>query len=120
VEPIELYANLYSPRWGHEDQYTFVFNMERLTITHGARSCNAVWRSDADPVWSGEDLVQMMQNDGIYPPHGMVDFIEALWKAWRDGRLNNDQPQDELTALAEYINVSTRSLPQTDFWRGIF
>ncbi len=120
MDPVEAFADFYSPRWGQDDRYTFVFGMDELTIKHGARECAAVWSDNTDPQWSGEPIVGTMQNDSIYPPEGLESLIEHLWRGWRDGQLDAQQLQTELNAFADYINASTHAKPDTDFWRGIF
>lgn len=120
MEPVEVFADFYSPRWGHTDRYKFTFSPERLSIVHGARRCEATWSETADPTWKGESLVGTMKNDSIYPPDGIEGLIEYLWREWRDGRFNVEQLQSELTAFAEYINASTAAKPNTEFWRRTF
>ncbi len=120
MEPIEVFADFYPPRWGHTDRYRFVFAKDRLEIAHGARKCAAVWSETTDPTWEGEPLVRTMKNDSIYPPDGIEGLIEFLWRAWRDAQLDREQLQDELTAFVNYVNASTNAKPETDFWRGIF
>lgn len=120
MEPVEVFADFFSPRWGHNDRYTFTFTVDRLTIRHGPRECAAVRQEGADPVWGGEPLVRTMKNDSIYPPDGIEGLLEFLWRAWRNGELGIEQLQSELTEFANYINASTHAKPQSDFWRGIF
>ena len=120
MDSTEVFANFYSPRWGHTDCYSFVFSMNSLTITHHARKCSATWEDNADPTWRGESFVGTLKNDSIYPPDGLEGLIEFLWKEWRDGQLNDEQLQVELHALVEYINVSTKAHPRTEFWQKIF
>ncbi len=120
MEPIEVFGDFFSPRWGHNDRYTFSFAMDRLTIRHGPRECTAVWQENRDPIWEGEPLVRTMKNDSIYPPDGIEGLLEFLWRAWRDGQLDIDQVQSELIEFVNYVNASTNAKPQSEFWRGIF
>jgi len=120
LEPVEVYASIYSPRWGHEDRYTFNFSMDRLDISHMARKTAAIWSDTSDPTWEGEKLAATMTNDSVYPPHNLESLIEFLWREWRDGRFSKEELQAELTAFAEFINAATKAKPQTDFWRGVF
>ncbi len=113
MEPIEVFADFFSPRWGHTDRYSFVFSMDRLEISHGPRKCAAIWSETADPTWEGEPLVRTMKNDSIYPPDGIEGLIEFLWRAWRDAQLDREQLQDELTAFVNYINASTNPKPNS-------
>ena len=61
-----------------------------------------------------------MKNDKIYPPDGIEGLIEYLWRAWRDGQLDDSQLQIELNELANYVNISTKAKPRTEFWKKIF
>jgi len=63
LEPVEVYASIYSPRWGHEDRYTFNFSMERMDISHMARKTAAIWSNTSDPTWEDEKLAATMTND---------------------------------------------------------
>lgn len=120
MEPVEVFADFYSPRWGHTDRYTFSFSMEQLSIKHGARECVAIWSETTDPTWKGESLVGTMRNDHITPPDGIEGLIEHLWREWRGGRFNAVELQNELTAFTDYINASTAAKPKTDFWKDTF
>ena len=120
MDPIEVFADFYSPRWGHTDRYSFVFAMDRLEITHHARKCTAVWSDTVDLSWSGKPLVGTMRNDSITPPDGIEGLIKYLWRAWRNSQLDGEQLQAELNALVDYVNASTNAKPKTDFWRAIF
>lgn len=120
MDPVTVFADFYSPRWGHADRYEFEFSMEHLTIKQLARVCAATWHDNIDPEWGGESLTDILGNDSIYSPHNLESLLEHLWRAWRDGELNNAQLQAELTAFADYINASTAAKPQTEFWTRTF
>lgn len=121
MESFEATAEVYSPRWGHTDTYRFHFSEDKLIISHGPRERIATWDSDGGPNWHGRNsLSDMMRNDSIHPPERAESLIGYIWEAWRDGRLDNTQAQEELTAFIDYINASTAAKPKTEFWRGIF
>jgi hypothetical protein len=120
MDPIEVYADFYSPRWGHDDRYRFVFSMDRLEIVHAARKCAAIWHEKTDPTWEGTPLTGTFINDMIRPPHDVEGSFTHLWSEWRNGTFTPEQLQTELTAFAEYMNASTRAKPTTDFWQGMF
>lgn len=120
MDPVEVYANFYSPRWGHDDRYRFTFSMDRLDIVHNARRCAAIWHENTDPTWEGTPLTSTFINDSIQPPHDVEGSFIYLWNEWRNGTFTQEQLQTELTAFAEYMNASTRAKPTTDFWRSVF
>ncbi|WP_444454633.1 hypothetical protein ACTTAI_04605 [Rhodobacter capsulatus] len=120
MDPIELYADFYSPRWGHTDRYTFVLSMDRMDVSHMARKCAVIWHENSDPTWQGEPLMGTFANDSIYPPAIMLNLLVRLWTEWRDGRFTAEEAQSELDELTEYVNASTAAKPKSDFWRGTF
>ncbi len=120
---LEAHANLYSPRWGHEDRYTLTFEDNSLTIGFNANWAKAVWDNpNSDAVWedSGRELFGILSNDQIYPTRLLPELLEYLWRKWRDEEINPQQLQNELDALVNYINIGTHGKPTTDFWRAYF
>ena len=97
-----------------------MFSMDRLEIIHGARKCAAVWNENTDPTWQGEPILGTFANDSIYPPTIIPDLFQRLWTEWRNGRFSAEEVQAELDQLTEYVNVSARAKPKSDFWRGTF
>lgn len=119
MDPIDVYADFYSPRWGHDDKYKFTFSMERFEIVHGARKSAAVWHEDNNPTWEGTPLTSTFINDMITPPHNVESSFVRLWSEWRNGTFTPEKLQTELTAFAEYMNTCTRAKPTTDFWQNM-
>ena len=117
---IEIDLEIFSPRWGHEDTYKVVLNQGYMEITMQMRRSRATYDDSSDPIWSGETLDQIMNNDQIYPPEVTQDLFEHAWKAWRNGDLNDHEVADELKAVADWINATTRAKPRTEFWRKYF
>jgi len=115
---IEL--SIFNPRWGHDDTYTVELERDFMEVTMNAREARADWRDNADPVWSGDSLQDIMQNDNVYPPATPQDLFEKVWTPWRAGELNDQQAEAELQAVAEWLNVVTQAKPRTDFWRTYF
>ena len=111
---------IFSPRWGHEDTYTLVLARHSLVITHGARSATCTWRENRDPEWSGESLRDILQNDSIYPPAILQNLIEHAWVSWRNGELDSSAANEELQAVADWLNEITKAKPKTDFWKKYF
>lgn len=120
MDEIKIELRIYSPRWGHYDTYSLRLSRDVLVITCGARSVRATYREHLDPEWTGEPLVDILRNDSIYPPEIFQRLIEYAWLAWRGGELTDESVQEELQALADWLNEITKSKPSSDFWRGYF
>lgn len=120
MDEITIELRIYSPRWGHEDTYTLELSRDTLVITQGARSTKATYRENLDPEWSGETLVDILQNDSIYPPEIFQRLIEHAWLTWRGGELSDEAVKEELLVLAGWLNGITKNKPSTDFWKGYF
>ena len=115
-----LTSEIYSPRWGHDDTYTFELSQEEMLISKGARKSKCVWQEDKDPIWQGESLDSHLRNDSIHAPVVFTDLLERLWLSWRNGEINDEAAQMELDAVIEWLNVLTRAKPKTEFWRRYF
>lgn len=107
---------IYSPRWGHDDTYSVHLTKDVMTITQGGRTARCTWLENLDPKWDGERLEGILNNDSIYPPAEFEDMFEYAWKAWRNGDINDKTVDQELQAVADWLNTITRTKPQTDFW----
>lgn len=112
--------DIYSPRWGHNDNYTVELDNGFMEITMHARKARATYHTDQDPTWSGDSIESIMNNDHIYPPAITQDLFERAWKAWRDGELNDQEVEAELKEVATWINEVTKSKPNTEFWNKYF
>lgn len=117
---------IYSPRWGHEDTYKIKLDRQQMRIDGVMKHAVCSWVEDRDPKWSGHNegvgnpLENILENDSIYPPTVFVRAIEYAWTEWRDGNLNDQQVQDELQKLCEWVNEVSRSKPKTSFWQKMF
>lgn len=117
---ITLTAEIYSPRWGHTDTYTFELTKEAMTISMQAREATCTWKDNFVPVWTGESLQHILQNDSICPPAIFQDLVEHLWKSWRNGELSSEQANTELQEIVSWLNEITKAKPRTDFWSKYF
>jgi len=121
MNEITIDLDIYSPRWGHDDTYTVLLSREYMTISMSARVAKCEWREGLDPEWNKHNTLEdIMNNDSIYPPTILPSLFEQVWKAWRDGELNQEQASNELQALAEWLNIITKAKPKTDFWNMYF
>lgn len=115
-----LTAEIYTPRWGHDDTYTFELSKDAIHISNGPRKSKCVWQEGKDPIWQGESLDSHLRNDSIHAPAVFPDLLEYLWRSWRNGEINDDDAQLELDAVIEWLNLLTRAKPRTEFWRRYF
>ncbi len=113
-------AQIFSPRWGHNDTYELELTPEAMSISMGARKSKCVWQEGRDPQWEGEPLESILRNDSIYPPSVLPSLLEHLWKSWRNSELTDAQAQSELNAVADWLNSITTAKPKTAFWRKYF
>ena len=120
MEEITVELRIFSPRWGHEDIYKLELKQNSLVITQGARSTKATWRENLDPEWNGETLEDILRNDSIYPPGIFQDLIEHAWLSWRNGELDSAAVDEELQALAKWLNDITNSKPRSEYWNKYF
>ena len=111
---------IYSPRWGHKDTYTVEMSQAEMTITMHPRVANCTYVPNQDPVWSGEPLQHIFNNDSIYAPEMFPDLFEWAWGKWRNGEISDQDVDTELQLLATWLNTITAAKPQTDFWRQYF
>ncbi len=120
MDETKVKLRIFSPRWGHEDEYELKLTRDSMVITRHPRSSVCTWRENLDPEWSGESLRDILGNDSIYPPAILEDLIEHAWLSWRNGELDSTAVNDELQAVARWLNEITKAKPNTDFWRKYF
>lgn len=113
-------AQIYSPRWGHDDKYEFELTQEAMTISMGPRKSKCIWQEGRDPIWQGEPLDAILRNDSIYQPAILPSLLEHLWTSWRNGEINDSEAQTELDAVTKWLNTITTAKPETDFWKKYF
>lgn len=111
-------VSIFSPRWGHDDPYEF-----RKTA-NGWDVCNAGHtrhcREDgSDLVGDINGVIDVMENDGIFPPTCLPGALKYLWGELDSGEVSPSDAQAALTALAEWISQSSRAKP-TGYWTPVF
>ena len=107
---------IFNPYQGFSDLYSVELSQDCMTISMSGITAKATWIEDCVPEWSGVNIYQTMNHDGIYPPNKIQDLFERAWKAWRNGDLTEHQVDVELNLLANWVNEVTRSRPKSDFW----
>ena len=111
---IEL--ELFSPRRGHTDTYTIELSKDSMTITMTAQTAKCIWEEDSGPKWIKQGLERILSNEHIlYPPRLFEDLLVCLWKAWRNGDLDNQSVENEFKTLEDRVNISTKNRSNTTF-----
>jgi hypothetical protein len=116
----EFTAQIFSPRWGHEDTYTVELSRKEMIIRRGPQTVRCVHRDGHDPEWQGESLEDILENDSIHPPAVLPRALEYFWRSWRNGEIDDAAAATELAAFVEWLNVMTRAKPRTEFWQRYF
>lgn len=123
---INFEVDVYSSRWGHTDVYAINLNRDHMRIGRTGKTAICSWVGDRDPKWSGDyenignPLIEILENDSVYPPTVLVRALEHSWMAWRDGTLGDQELQKEVQELFQWVNVVSKSKPNTEFWQKTF
>jgi hypothetical protein len=71
--------SLFSPRWGHEDEYEIRMLEDRLEFGEGPRLATCRRQEGSDPVWDrGQSVDGILTNDSIYAPAVSRSFSYGL------------------------------------------
>jgi len=125
-EDLIIKINIFTPRWGHDDVYTFRFRSDQLLVSNGTKEASCSQEVGQDPKWSGyneivgNSLKNIFTNDSIYPPTVFIDAVEHAWIAWKNSEIDNENLELELRTLCEWLNTTTKAKPNSDFWSKIF
>lgn len=112
---------LYSPRWGHTDKYTLIYNESTLTFALNNKNTICTLEYGKDPIWSElpESINSILINEDISMPEVLPELFEFSWKKWKDGT-SKEKIQEEMKILEKWLNTITNSKPTTDFWSEYF
>ena len=123
---ITIEANLWSPRWGHDDEYKVTFTQDQVTIVVLKRECSFTNDSEGNLKWinnisrAENPLYEILNNDSIYPPENLIRCIWYLWERWKDHGLSKEFVTEQLESLVEWVNTTTKAKPKTEFWSNYF
>jgi hypothetical protein len=99
---------VFSRRWGHEDKY----KIER-TGTGWKISASGIG-GECDKTGS-QYLYKKLDQDLINYPKELPGYMEWLWQQALEKKLSDEQIQEQLTLLSEWIQTTEKASPQ-----GIF
>lgn len=115
--------DFYSPRWKHEDLYTFEFDQNEMYVSmNGLKKARATKNKNGIIYWTGyhqslgNPLLNILHDDQIYPPDVFIDGLIYAWSSWIDGDLLDEQFESELIILANWVNEVSRNKPASAYW----
>jgi hypothetical protein len=118
--------DIYSPRWGHTDRYTVEITEEEMKVAQAMKTSLCTLGDNGDPEWaghnahSGNPLMNIFANDSIHAPAIVPDALEWAWQRWRDEEVNDDDFDEGMRHLFEWIDLCARNKPASELWRTIF
>ncbi|MFH1108488.1 MAG: hypothetical protein V1790_04720 [Planctomycetota bacterium] len=117
-------VNIFSPRWGHDDQWTFSWRENGFEVTGGPHHAVVVYEVDDSggcketALFERHPLITMFHNDSINVPDCTFFMLRYLWVQLKNGE-DVRLAQSALDDLAHWINATTRSRPKTGYWDGV-
>ncbi len=124
MDDFSLSARIWTPRWGHTDEYTVRMNDKEMTVTQGMQSVRCSLDDNGVCKWDGENgyghpLLRLFNNDSIYPPEVLPRALEWAWEDYRIGSTKEDL-RSGLVELLEWVDSTSRAKPESQFWQGKF
>lgn len=95
---------VFSRRWGHDDTYRIKRTRQGWLVEH--MSINGDCDKEGKPV-----LYENFSQDSINWPSGLPSAMETLWDYAEKHNLTDDQLQDHLDQLANWVSTCERSQP---------
>jgi len=123
---ITIKVNVYSPRWGHDDQYIIEMSEKAMTIGGpGGKEVQCVKDPYGNRVWKEgvggyKSLLDIFHNDSIFAPEVFLFALKSAWESWENRELDGEQVEQEIAQLFEWLNTISRTKPETDYWGRIF
>jgi len=101
----EYRFEVYSRRWGHKDAY-------RIKLTkNGWRVDHIMINGDTDA--SGKPtLFSNFKQDSINYPESIGEYMERIWERAHSENLSEEQIQEMLQALAEWVTTTEENTPE--------
>lgn len=105
---------IYCRRWGHKDSYKLIRIKNGWVVSYLSRkiTCGRDGRVAAEP---GTGLFEILDNDCINYPEDLHGYVEWIWIRANEDGLSEEEVQNALTGLADWVTLVERNTP-----RGIF
>ncbi len=132
MEPIRIELHTRRNREGGTSRYSFTFSDDRISITNGVLTAEAIWAdrendTDLDYVleWQGMKELWYYNNplydimggeDYIYPPCNLHKMLEHIWREWKRDNIKPEEIKIRMDEIKNYINSSTDGQPTDKFW----
>lgn len=120
----QFHTEIYSPRWGHNDRWSFTPTNTGWIIQSGPHSRetgpDGIVRvveseySDFGLDWKDhwiQGLPEMLTNDHIHAPNSIHHFLSQIWTRLNSGNLSTDEATRAFEVLGEWISTTTKSMP---------
>jgi hypothetical protein len=107
----EFTFKVFSSRWGHDDIYKVKRTQIGWIISHIAISgpCDKGGRPF---------LYVNFRQDSIHYPEGLDGWMEWLWKQASEEGLTQQQVQEALQRLADWVSNTEKNRPKGGVWEG--
>ena len=99
---------VYSRRWGHKDNYT-------LTRTEMGWDTDFMSSGGKGDKSANPGLFNALNHDSVNYPEALPGYLEWLWEQAKEQGLSQEEVQNALNDLAEWISICESNSPQ-----GIF
>lgn len=126
TDVIHATFDVYSPRWGHTDGYSFHMTREGFSVQLNTKRAECKLNDDREAVWSGHNfpsgnpLLQIMSDDSIYAPEIVPEALEWVLGKWSGYEAERDTILAALSDLFAWIDHTARAKPSSEFWSEYF
>jgi hypothetical protein len=109
---MEYDFGVYSRRWGHNDNYSIEKTDTGWKVKH--------LRTNADDGNCDKQgnpyLFNELNQDSINYPADLGEYMEYLWDEATNKNMNDDEIQEHLNVISEWIQIVEKSSPSSEFW----
>lgn len=123
---IQAFFRVYSPRWGHDDEYHVTLTKESFVVSHDMKKAKCEVDENNQAAWTGYNqdlgnpLLRIFSNDAVYVPYVVPEAIEWLLGEYRNGEIPDADAEDALEELFRWIDQTARTKPTHPIWKSYF
>lgn len=103
----EFKFNVYSRRWGHYDHYTIKLNENGWDFSGVSVPLSGECDKAGNPF-----LFKTLDHDTINYPKDLGEYLEWLWYQATEQGLSQEEIQNALNMLAEWVSLCEKSSPK--------